>query len=72
MNHIKFSWVGSDSSEEGQATYHAGNEKLMTLVLPNFKTANAVFSALDLAYKFGKEDGIKRAKAAMLAGVDKL
>ena len=72
MSHIKFTWIGSEYSEEGRAVYIIEGVTVLSLVLPNFTTANGISNALDLAYRGGKEAGIKQAKAAMLAGVDKL
>ena len=64
MQIVDMSWVGSEASLTGSATYTV-DEASMTLALPDFKTANSVHSLLQRAARAGAHRALQQARRAV-------
>lgn len=68
---IKFKWEGSVEDEAGLAIYETSSSSY-TLRLPNFRSAQMVYTALCDVYQEGYENGVHNTKLAVQSALSKL
>ena len=71
MQIADMSWVGSEASLAGSATYTV-DEASMTLALPDFKTANSVHFLLQCAAKAGRYQALREVHRMMHQEITRL